>query len=732
MSEHLSGDRPISHPEDDAFGVSSFANALATSVLQMNTPDGLVISVEGPWGTGKSSALALSIRAMKLQTLSSLGYELGHFDKVSLQYVEEKWNDCADKRRIHIVRFNPWNFSGQENLVRAFFRELASQIDVEPEGRLKKALNRLAGYLPAFVGSVAAGSVLLAGPMPAASAAGMAGRAAGEAVERAFRSEASLEELKTNLDAALREAANKIIVIIDDLDRLLPLEMRSIFSLVKSLGDLPNVVYILSFDEIVVKNSLNTGAEKIEPTFLDKIVQVSLKLPPPWQGELRNLFFKRLNPIIGDAQPADIDRWHRVFLEAVQPYLETPRDVIRLANTLAIIWPNVVGDVDLTDLIALTTLQLFDPTAYELITDHIEALTHSDFGFESDDELGRRLEPSSANRLEVAKVAMAFLFPRLDKAWNKFARNSDYYIVQREQRRISTKEYHRNYFIFGRDTRMLSRRDLEAVILDPKSLSAVIASLEISEGTTATGHPSKIATLLNQLSECVYVKPVLSTDLLKSLLDCSAALIRREDAEWDFFYTDNTDRIETIIRFGILKIKAEDRSDLLQILTNYKEGLQVRADVVERDARNHGLFGGDEKIESELLFTKESVAEAAALICGQIVHLCKSGAIWREPRPMRLIWAWKRMSSEGTLEQWIDQVLADDELIVRLANALPGQTRRSSARGNEVVQTFCRANYKDFFDVDVLFARLEELAERDPAANLALENLRAAEAATRD
>jgi predicted KAP-like P-loop ATPase len=116
----------------------------------------------------------------------------------------------------------------------------------------------------------------------------------GEAGQKAFGVDKSIEGAKKKLAKALRASDQRIIVIIDDLDRLMPSEMRSVFSLVKSLGDLPNVLYVLSFDDSVVQKALQDSAEKIDPAFLEKIVQVSLKLPPPWREELRLFYLRNL------------------------------------------------------------------------------------------------------------------------------------------------------------------------------------------------------------------------------------------------------------------------------------------------------------------------------------------------------------------------------------------------------------------------------------------------------
>lgn len=734
MSDRLFGDRPISHPQDDAFGLSSFADALATSLLQMSPKDGLVISVEGPWGAGKSSAIALAVRTIKLRVLTGLGEGLDQLERLSESELDDSWVNKAKARKTHIVRFNPWNFSGQENLVRAFFGEMATQLQIEPTGWVRRQFDRISSCLPAIGSSVGTGGAVFSGSaLPGiAAAAGAIGRALGEIGQKAFGLDSSLEGAKKKLAEALREADQRIIVIIDDLDRLLPSEMRAVFSLVKSLGDLPGVLYVLSFDEAVVREALSQSAEKIDPAFLEKIVQVSLKLPPPWRDELRQMLFTRLNAIIGDAEPADHERWRRMLTRAIDPYLETPRDVTRLANTLQVIWPNVAGDVDLTDLIAITTLQLFEPDVYALIRDEIEVITHAEYHYENDAKFGTRMEPSSAKKPEVAKQAMAMLFPLLAKVWKSFMAEGTYYIIQREQRRICTKEYHRNYFVFGRDHRMLSRAEVEEVILssDPSAALNTILT-RLSSDTEAKGG-GKVANLLEQIGESLYAKPLLTPALLKALLDHSDDLIRREDVVWELFPRDNYHRLRSIVRLGIEKLNAEERADILKVLINHEAGLLARADAIEEEARRHGLFGGKVKHESEPLFPADEIKAAARVVCDQIAAACENGSIWQMPMPVLLIWTWRRMGDADTLKSWFKRVIENDEWIIHLAKDLPYRSYRSGGEGRKVVWAFKRDSYKDMLDVDALFARLEILGKNSEKAAMALDRLRKAEAEIRD
>jgi hypothetical protein len=67
---NLISDRPISAEGDDVLGLTSFADALAKSLAEMAPDEGLVISVEGEWGSGKTSAIQLAERRLIIRELA--------------------------------------------------------------------------------------------------------------------------------------------------------------------------------------------------------------------------------------------------------------------------------------------------------------------------------------------------------------------------------------------------------------------------------------------------------------------------------------------------------------------------------------------------------------------------------------------------------------------------------------------------------------------------------------
>jgi len=95
---HLSGDRPKEHLAEDRLGYANFAQTLAISIAGLAPTEGIVLAVNGAWGSGKTTAVNMIVEAL-----------------ASLQ------KEGLPDREIVPIRFNPWWFSEQEDLIKAFF-----------------------------------------------------------------------------------------------------------------------------------------------------------------------------------------------------------------------------------------------------------------------------------------------------------------------------------------------------------------------------------------------------------------------------------------------------------------------------------------------------------------------------------------------------------------------------------------------------------------------------------
>ena len=105
----------------------------------------------------------------------------------------------------------------------------------------------------------------------------------GETVEKTFR----------KLAKVLEDQGRRCLVIIDDIDRLSPDEALGVFRLVKSVGRLPNVMYLLVFERELAEKMIQERYPSEGPQFLEKIIQAGFELPAPLQTDLNALFSPR-------------------------------------------------------------------------------------------------------------------------------------------------------------------------------------------------------------------------------------------------------------------------------------------------------------------------------------------------------------------------------------------------------------------------------------------------------
>jgi predicted KAP-like P-loop ATPase len=327
----LSADRPSTDPKDDLFGHAPFAKSLADSICRYPGSDGLVLALYGPWGSGKSTVLS---------------------------YVSHYLEQQPEGDRPAVVTFNPWWFSGQENLARAFLGQLQAVLPTKSD-KFKK-LGDLLGDFAEGVGGLIDLSGMTGG------AAGVIGKFIGMITKRKPK---DVPALKSEISKILREAEKRILVVIDDIDRLTPEETRQLFTVIKALADFPNVVYLLAFDREVAVQAIEQQSGMPGERYLEKIIQVPFELPPIDRVALGAALFKRLDEVLGDTSDGLFDQsyWTNAFHDGIDPLIQVPRDVVRFTNTLSVTYPAVRGEVNPVDFIALEALRVFLPGLYDVI-----------------------------------------------------------------------------------------------------------------------------------------------------------------------------------------------------------------------------------------------------------------------------------------------------------------------------------------------------------------------------
>lgn len=185
------------------------------------------------------------------------------------------------------------------------------------------------------------------------------------------------ERLKT-LKKKLRKNKTRIIVFVDDLDRLMDDEVVDVLRAVKAVGDLPYVTYVLLYDRDNITKALDNSCHNKGDEYLEKIIQVPIGMPEPPEAAVQNSLEEELNRIMGESAGAThaedyiafIDPARSVYQNCVIPFIHNIRDVIRLSNEFGFRYRALQDDVEANDLLGITTLEVFRPDLHRWIMEN--------------------------------------------------------------------------------------------------------------------------------------------------------------------------------------------------------------------------------------------------------------------------------------------------------------------------------------------------------------------------
>lgn len=359
----MEADRPIRKSTDDRFGRWHFAQRVAQVIANRGDATSIVVGIHAPWGEGKTSVLNLIVEELE------------------------------KSGRVLVVHFNPWRFPDEAQLLTAFFKTLAHVIDATLETQSEK-LGELAKK---YAGLLAPASLLgINAPEMLKSVA-------------EFSPGATLEQLKERIEGILNESGKRVVVVMDDIDRLDKEEIQATFRLVKLSADFPNSAYILAFDDRRVAEALQEKYGSLEAgrSFLEKIIQVPLPLPPASLKARRSLTLEGIESALELARieltSDQKRRFADVFDKAFLHRIETPRLAKRLANAMTFALPILRGEVEAVDLILLESIRAFYPLLYASIRENEEIFVGTVFDWAVDK---REVAAQVVSTVEAALVGL--------------------------------------------------------------------------------------------------------------------------------------------------------------------------------------------------------------------------------------------------------------------------------------------------------------------------------------
>lgn len=299
-------------------------------------------------------------------------------------------------------------------------------------------------------------------------------KAAGELL-----SSVELEELRGRVEAALKESGKRVVVLVDDIDRLDKSEIQTVFRLVKLVADFKNTAYVLAFDAEMVTSALQDrySAQDAEAgqNFLEKIIQVPLDLPQVSSVALRQFCLEIVGKAIDDAQvgltEGEVRHFLRGFDAGLMPRLHTPRVAKRYGNILSFALPILKGEVNMVDLMLVEGVRAFYSSLYDTLGKNPDTFLGLRFTWDRRSEqeanqqiqgvINKALEGISAEEKEGAIELLKLLFPRLEAVYGG-ARYSDGYEERwSQERRIASRAYFQRYLSYAVPEGQITDQQLE-------------------------------------------------------------------------------------------------------------------------------------------------------------------------------------------------------------------------------------------------------------------------------
>jgi hypothetical protein len=218
-------DEEIDDGEADLLAVKSQAKAFAEAVLDSSAQSGLVFGVDGPWGVGKTSFINLA---------------------------ERYWSEAAEN--LIVCRFEPLRYASEPDLAACIIRDLSAEISKNV-------------FAPEFRPAASRYSRLIKGK---ADVSFLGFKISLEPTQ------ATVDELLDDVDEVLRRIGKRVIVVVDDLDRLDAKTTNNVLFATRRTFRLSRATYILCYDTEVLASGREEGTRARE--FLEKFVTAKISL----------------------------------------------------------------------------------------------------------------------------------------------------------------------------------------------------------------------------------------------------------------------------------------------------------------------------------------------------------------------------------------------------------------------------------------------------------------------
>ncbi|MBA3661390.1 MAG: hypothetical protein H0W64_06660 [Gammaproteobacteria bacterium] len=642
-------DRPITLCEQDRLNRSLFAKYLARCLLDHHDLDSLVVGLTGGPGSGKTSLI-----------------------NMMLEEIDVAASNLDEIEQPIILNFSAWSYSGQGQLIYNFFRRLSSTL--KPLANFPQGA-RIIYLLELYVSFFTQKPVPQAYRMQRSFWEKLFFRNRESAY--AWESGRDLTLVKAELNELLRQQKHKIIIIIDNISRLYPDEIKQIFQIVKSIGDYKNTIYVLSFDKNQVIQAIDLLDGSGGKALVEKVVQLPFEVPPILSEDLENIFADRLRAVL-DMVPEgtwNLDYWASIYYSSLKYFFKNCRDITRYVNTLNFSYPRLRDVVNPMDFFALTAIEVFLPKLYfgirdnkDLFTDLLDQVYRLDEDQIKKDRL--RLEEILSREHDFPHdqiiTLLEQLFPRLRRIYEPQLTFYHSDALARKLRRLCSPDLFDAYFRLSMQSGALPENEFKTILGLAKNAQA------FDQALTRLNQDDRIIKLLTRLDSRVIASIPLE--------ETQAIIIALFD-NGDLFPQGRTGplilstamRIHRIIHNVLQRYKdTETRFTVLQTaIAKAEKSIYIIVHELNEQSREH-QEESDRFIPLDYRdLTTDQLLSLKKFTVSRIQNWANTERLIDHPKLLSLLYAWQAWSNDHSCRDYVQRTIKNDKgLVIFLAAGL--------------------------------------------------------------
>ncbi len=364
------------------------------------------------------------------------------------------------------------------------------------------------------------------------------------------------------------------------------------------------------------------------------------------------------------------ERWNSLLSSGVLPLLDTPREVVRLANTVDVMSASVGNEVNFTDLVGLEAPRVFHEDVHTEIKSSpnrfVGHRTPSLRSPQEPDQYEDLLSDLDSDREPVESI-LKTLFPMVNDNLNDQSSAFGDWDQMRVHKRICHRERLPVYFRLTIPDGEVSSTEMGTILSNIGDEEFLVEKIEESLEEPGAVGGSKANTIIRRLSDRVdEIQDSQRQSVVNAIFATGDNLVQTTEVN----HNREVQRTMFFVRDIALKLDQSDRLNLLSEAIQNGNSPYLASRFIELLLREHGEYDADPSPEADRLLDMKDIDELKSVVVETVSDAAATGDLIDVPWLKRPLEQWRDWGDPEEPEEWVDQSVSDDFSLIEFIDAM--------------------------------------------------------------